>query len=82
MKDEEAIIAVDDKRALLRPTQAHEAICGWKGLLAGAVCTTLVLIFGVILVKLLFPTPSRAIQCSDVSLSVLSLIKMYLCSRG
>ena len=53
MKDEEGINAVDDdKRALLQPNQTREAICGWKGILAGAVCTILLLVFGVILVKL------------------------------
>lgn len=65
MTDEEVLIAVEDKRALLRPNQIREAICGWMGLLASTVCT--VVILGVILVKLLVPTPGRTSQFLGVT---------------
>ena len=68
MTDEESINAVEDKTALLRPNQIREATCGWKGLLVWAVCTMVILVFGVILVKLFVPTPGRASQFSGVSL--------------
>ena len=77
MTDEEGMNALEDKRALLRPTQIHTAICSWKGLLAWAGFITVVLVFGIILVKLLVPTPRRTSQFLSLSLFVSLLIKIY-----
>lgn len=81
MTDEEGNNALEDETALLRANHIRKAICGGKGLLAWTLCSTMLFVYGVILVKLLVLTSGRASQFSGVSLAVSLLSKTHMCSR-